>query len=85
MGDYMDQERIERSYTEVIEEDIYITVQGDTWDVIALKVYGSEKYIGEMLKANPRYINTMFFSSGVEIICPDVENVITEDLPPWKR
>ncbi|MGJ0848257.1 tail protein X [Tissierella praeacuta] len=81
----MDQERIKRSYTEVTEQDIYITVQGDTWDIIALKVYGSEKYMSYLLKANSKYINIMFFSAGVEIICPDVESDAVENLPPWKR
>ncbi|WP_312908028.1 tail protein X [Tissierella praeacuta] len=81
----MDQERIKRSYTEVIEQDIYITVQGDTWDIIALKVYGSEKYMSYLLKSNPKYISIMFFSAGVEIICPDIEIDVVENLPPWKR
>lgn len=81
----MDQERIKRSYTEIEEQDIYTTIQGDTWDVIALNVYGSEKYMSHLLKANPKHISTMFFSSGVEIICPDIESDIVENLPPWKR
>lgn len=81
----MDQERIKRSYTEVEEQDIYTTIQGDTWDIIALKVYGNEKYMSRLLKANPKHINTMFFSSGVEIICPDIESDTVENLPPWKR
>lgn len=85
MGDYMDQERIKRSYREVVEQDIYTTTQGDTWDIIALKVYGSEKYMSHLLKSNPKHINTMFFSSGVEIICPDIESDIIDNLPPWKR
>ena len=30
----------------------YTTVQGDTWDLISYKVYGSEKYIGNLMQAN---------------------------------
>jgi len=78
-------ERIERTYVEEEEIDIYTTTQGDTWDIIALKVYGDEKYMGNLLKANPQYIDIMYFSAGVEIICPDIKEEIVNNLPPWKR
>ncbi len=80
-----DLERIERTYIEEEEVDVYTTVQGDTWDIIALKVYGDERYMSNLLKANPRYIDIMFFSAGIEITCPDIEEEIIENLPPWKR
>lgn len=81
----MDYERIERNYIEEIDIDIYTTVLGDTWDIISLKVYGNEKYAGTLLNANPNHISTYYFSSGVEIICPDIELDISDNLPPWKR
>lgn len=31
---------------------VYKTIQGDTWDGIAVKVYGDEKYMNELLEAN---------------------------------
>lgn len=79
------QDRINRTYIETEEVDIYTTIQGDTWDIIALKVYGNERYMSDLLKANPRYIDTMFFGAGVEIVCPDIEQNAVENLPPWKR
>lgn len=84
-GDYMDSTRIERAYTELEQQDIYTTIQGDTWDIIALKVYGNEKYMSQLLKANPRYTDIAFFSAGIDIICPDIEENTIENLPPWKR
>lgn len=80
----MDQNRVEKAYIEVEEQDIYTTTQGDTWDIIALKVYGDEKYMSQLLKANPRYTDIIVFSAGVEIVCPDIEDTM-EHLPPWKR
>lgn len=81
----MDQDRINRSYTEKEMVDIYTTIQGDTWDIISFKVYGDEKYMSDLLKSNPQHINTIFFSSGVEIICPDIDTEEVQNLPPWKR
>lgn len=63
--------------------DIYTTIQGDMWDGISFKVYGKEGYSRELLKANPRYSNTVIFSGGVELICPDISND-SDDSPPWR-
>jgi phage tail protein X len=64
----------------------YETVQGDMWDEIAYKVYGSTKYIGALLAANSSYITMYRFSAGITLTCPDVsEEVSASALPPWKR
>lgn len=78
-------ERIERSYIEEEIVDVYTTVQGDTWDIIALKVYGSEKHIGKIMLANPELANIIYFSANVEVICPDIEIQASGNIPPWKR
>lgn len=64
--------------------DIYTTIQGDTWDIIAFKVYGNEKYMTALAEANPAYCDVVFFSAGVELIAPDIAKPLL-DLPPWKR
>ena len=33
----------------------YRTIQGDMWDGIAFKVYGSEAYMNVLLEANQEY------------------------------
>lgn len=63
----------------------YITVQGDTWDLIAYRVYGSEKYMTQLIEANSEYREIVFFSADIEIKVPDIETPIPEELPPWKR
>lgn len=78
-------ERIERAYIEEEEVDVYTTIQGDTWDIISLKVYGSENYMGEIMLANSDMVGIIYFNSGVEIICPDIEIETSDNLPPWKR
>lgn len=65
--------------------DVYKTVSGDYWDLISYKVYGSEIYTTELMKANPEYLNVMVFSAGMEIVCPDIEIKVSSNLPPWKR
>lgn len=67
-------------------DKIYSTIQGDTFDVIAKKVYGSEEYMTDLLKANQKYNDTVIFSAGVKIICPEFEQkTLSYLLPPWKR
>lgn len=63
----------------------YVTVQGDTWDLIAFRVYGSEKYMTTLIEANPEYRETVFFSAGVKLVVPEVTTPVSSSLPPWKR
>ena len=37
--------------------NIYTTIQGDMWDSIAKKVYGTEKAMDILMKANPGTFN----------------------------
>lgn len=64
----------------------YTTVLGDTWDMIAFKIWGKEKYAKELVEVNLNYVEIVIFSSGVVLNVPNV--TITTDnssLPPWKR
>ncbi|MBR4153366.1 MAG: tail protein X [Selenomonadaceae bacterium] len=64
----------------------YTTCAGDQWDLISYKVYGTEKYVVELLRANPDYSDVFIFGANEEIKIPDIapENK-TSKLPPWKR
>ena len=64
--------------------DIYTTIQGDMWDGISYKVYGSDRYSKKLIKANISYANVVIFSSGVNLICPDIPDT-SETLPPWRH
>ena len=65
----------------------YRTTQGDTWDIVSFKVYGSEKYVDILIAENYRERERVFFPSGIMLNVPTVE-LETQDsrnLPPWKR
>ncbi|MFA9464041.1 MAG: tail protein X [Velocimicrobium sp.] len=62
----------------------YITSQGDTWDMISYKVYGSEKYVGLLMQNNFELLDIFQFSSGVEVYIPEITEDDTQDLPNWR-
>ncbi len=65
---------------------IYETIQGDTFDGIAFKVYGEEKYMKEIIQANPDYADVLVFSPNVKLTLPAVEEGMdVEDLPFWRE
>nr|WP_325300165.1 tail protein X [uncultured Dysosmobacter sp.] len=63
---------------------IYTTIQGDTWDSIAFKLFGSEKYMKDLIEANWPLLEVLVFSSGTEITVPDIPDEIDADLPFWR-
>lgn len=66
----------------------YKTLSGDTWDLIAKRVYGREDLMTLLIEANYDYRKTVFFRAGVLLDVPtvDLAQVADDrDLPPWKR
>ncbi len=63
----------------------YTTIQGDTWDIIALKTTGSEMNMGRIIESNIRYADTVVFGAGVVLDIPETTAAVNELLPPWKR
>ncbi|WP_028551758.1 tail protein X [Paenibacillus sp. UNC451MF] len=63
----------------------YVTNQGDMWDQIALKVYGSEKELPALLAANPHHAQTVIFSANVTLQVPTITKTSIRNVPPWKR
>jgi len=67
-------------------ERIYITQEGECWDEISKKVYGTEKLMHVLLKANPSLKDQLILPGNSKIICPEVEiETLPKALPPWKR
>ncbi|WP_375104052.1 tail protein X [Paenibacillus sp. RS8] len=64
---------------------IYTTVQGDTWDGIAFKVYEQASLMTLLINANPEYVSTVVFSGGVSLNVPDKPADAADTLPPWRR
>lgn len=64
----------------------YITQKGETWDMIAYKVYGDERKADIIMKANSQLLDTFVFDYGVEISVPSLKSdmVISDTRPPWR-
>lgn len=65
----------------------YTTVQGDTWDIISLKAYGSSSFTNYIFEANPKYKKVMIFGAGSVLTIPDITEAERNKsiLPPWVK
>ena len=66
---------------------VYRTQSGDTWDLIAYRVYGSEGYYHDLIRSNLALIDIAVFDANVPIILPEIAEESNNDTssPPWKR
>ncbi len=62
----------------------YVTIAGDTWDMIAYKVYGKEIYADYLMKNNYDLLDIFVFSAGTKVYIPELAEITTADLPPWR-
>ncbi len=67
---------------------VYVSVQGDFWDTIAMRVYGmkrgNEHLMFRLIEANYHLRNLSLFPAGVGVIVPAVEVATEIPLVPWK-
>lgn len=70
---------------------LYHASAGETFDSIALQVYGNEQYSAQLLAANPEHGNTLQFEGGealylpiVTITTPENEFDHTPINAPWR-
>ena len=64
----------------------YLTREGDTFDALALQMYGEETLARYIIDFNPDYADVLIFEADVLLRLPIIENVETPDtLPPWRR
>lgn len=68
--------------------DTYTTAAGDTWDLIALRVYGDVKYTDFLMASNPdlALLTIVIFDAGITIDTPPLPEELQTDpgLPPWR-
>lgn len=65
---------------------IYTASAGETWDVIAWKLYGEERMASALIQANPRLADMVVFEGGEGVLFNVVSTVNSpESLPPWRR
>lgn len=62
----------------------YTTIQGETWDEIAYKVYGGEKYAALLMANNYPLLDILVFSAGTILNTPELPEYDDEELPPWR-
>ncbi len=61
----------------------YRTVQGDMPDLIAYKIYGSERYGVSIMTANPGYADVVRFAAGITLTIPQVASSANVTAVPW--
>ena len=62
------------------------TVEGDTFDRLALEFYKDEKQAGLIIQANLDYCDVLIFEAGIGLDIPIVDIIdLPETLPPWWR
>jgi len=70
----------------IISYKEYITREGDTFDALALEMYGEEALAHYIIEFNPDYADVLIFEANVLLRLPIVEDAETPDtLPPWRR
>jgi phage tail protein X len=62
----------------------YTTKSGDTWDMIAKEVYGSEYHADVLMASNQEQIETFSFSAGTELSTPELKEEQDGLTPVWK-
>lgn len=67
----------------------YITQSGQTWDQIALELYGDEHHCEAIMNENPDKLDYLIFPAGVELKLPEDESFLetqpSENYPEWRR
>lgn len=61
----------------------YTTIQGDTWDLIAYRLWGSEYLLPLLLEANPKHRDTIIFKGDVVLNVPIINTAIYSQRPAW--
>ncbi|WP_313579557.1 tail protein X [Lacrimispora sp.] len=65
--------------------ETYNTVQGDTWDTIAKKVYGAEKHLDYLMKNNFNLLDHFIFPAGIVVNTPSLPDRKAKGIPEWRR
>jgi phage tail protein X len=69
----------------IIMKATYQTIQGDTWDMIAKKVYGAEKHMDYLMENNFPLLDYFIFPAGITVATPELPVDSPDDLPLWRR
>lgn len=60
------------------------TIQGEAWDILAQKEYGSEYDMQTLLEENPACLDTLLFSGNKEVNMPDKQKTTIKIPATWE-
>lgn len=66
---------------------IYTPAAGESWDWVALALYGHERYTHYLLTANPEYVDRAVFDGTEALVIPEIgeiEDGSTAPAAPWR-
>lgn len=64
----------------------YTTIQGDMWDSISRKLYGSENYKDILVSANRQLRNLHILPAGLVLDVPEVDTrKVSGASVPWRK
>ena len=66
-------------------ENTYTTRQGDTWDLIAHRIYGDVKYTGWLMQNNFPHLDIFVFDAGVVLQTPELREEESQAATPFWR
>lgn len=68
-----------------MQSKTYTTIQGDTWDMVAFRVFGNEYLMTDLIETNPAHREVVIFPAGIVLNVPVIAEPEPQNLPPWKR
>ena len=63
----------------------YTASAKETFDHMALNIYGDEQYAYLLLQANPLHCHKIMMEGGEVLSVPSMPTTENGSLPPWKR
>ena len=65
----------------------YQTVQGDMWDSISKRAYGTETAMDQLMRANPDLLQVAVFGAGEIVLLPQIsaQEAASTAVPPWRK
>ena len=71
---------------------MYNAAANESFDSVALRLYGSEKYAADLMNANPHYCGQTVFNGGEALLLPSLdvprrnrEAAFANTITPWKQ
>lgn len=61
----------------------YKPKQGEKWDEVSYKVYGTDEYMHILLKANLPLSHLLSFTGSEVLVIPDIPEKEFVVVPPW--